>query len=50
MGLTALGLFMTCLQVFLLRRVNAKRAEMIKNGALDQPELGDANPHFKYWL
>jgi hypothetical protein len=35
------------LQAYILRRNNAQRQIAIANGALDQPELGDHNPHFK---
>lgn len=33
-----------------LRSINAKRAIMVQEGVLDQPELGDPNPHFVYYL
>lgn len=63
MGLTAFGLLMAMtlvsLQVCLMsskgltdqslhwRRENRKREKLVAEGALDQPELGDKNPHFR---
>lgn len=30
------------------RRENRQRDKLVAEGALDQPELGDKNPHFRY--
>jgi hypothetical protein len=42
MGLTAFGL------VLALKRINIKRERQVAEGAPDQTELGDDNPHFRF--
>lgn len=37
-------------QALLIRRENARRAALVLQGIADQPELGDDNPHWQYWL
>jgi hypothetical protein len=49
-GLTALGIFLTIGQATIYHLINKKRDEMVKNGAEDRPDLGDANPHFRFML
>lgn len=64
MGLTAFGLLMAVTlvstppphlhfpvltdQSWHWRRENKRRDKLVAEGALDQPELGDKNPHFRY--
>lgn len=65
MGLTAFGLLMAIVlvshtridcsmlknfQATHWRRENIKRDKLVAEGALDQPELGDKNPHFRLVL
>jgi hypothetical protein len=49
-GLTALGIALTVLQLVVYKRINKKREKLVAEGAPDMPELGDANPHFMYWI
>lgn len=49
-GLTALGIMLAVLQLVVYGRINAKRDKLVAEGAPDMPELGDANPHFRYWI
>ncbi|OCF36238.1 hypothetical protein I316_02111 [Kwoniella heveanensis BCC8398] len=46
-GLSGLGAIVTVATALALRIINRKRETLVMNGAADQPELGDANPHFK---
>jgi hypothetical protein len=47
MGLTAVGLLTAIVMALYWRRENARRDKLVAEGALDQPELGDKNPHFR---
>ena len=38
------------LQALILMRINKNREKLIAEGAEDLPELGDKNPHFRYFL
>lgn len=49
-GCTALGLFITIATALVLKMQNKRKERLVMEGALDQPELGDKNPHYTYWL
>ncbi|KAM0755613.1 MFS general substrate transporter [Meredithblackwellia eburnea MCA 4105] len=49
-GLTALSMVITATQAMALKRINEKRRVLVAQGAEDQPELGDENPHFVFYL
>ncbi|ORY78469.1 major facilitator superfamily domain-containing protein [Leucosporidium creatinivorum] len=49
-SLSILSIIITALHAFALRRINARRAELVAAGAADQQELGSDNPHFKFML
>jgi hypothetical protein len=48
MGLTAFGLVLAIFMTFSLKRINIKRERQVAEGAPDQTELGDDNPHFRF--
>ncbi|KAI1778465.1 major facilitator superfamily domain-containing protein [Hypoxylon cercidicola] len=47
---TLVSIVCTLFLRFMLLRENAKKREAIAQGAPDQPELGDRNPHFLYYV
>lgn len=49
-SLSLLSIIITTLHAFALRRINARRAELVAAGAADEPERGSDNPHFRYML
>ena len=49
LGLTVMSMCCAILLTVMLRRENARRRELVAQGAADQPELGDMNPHFMYF-
>ncbi|XXH04237.1 hypothetical protein Hte_010651 [Hypoxylon texense] len=49
-GISLVSVCCTLFLRFMLARENAKKKEAIAQGAPDQPELGDRNPHFLYYL
>lgn len=49
-GITLVSICCTLFLRFMLIRENAKKIEAIAQGAPDQPELGDRNPHFLYYI
>ena len=49
-GMTVMSMALTAILWFFLRLGNKKKQESIANGAPDQPELGDRNSHFLYYV
>jgi MFS family permease len=49
-GMTCMSIVLTATMSFFLRKENAKKRRLIAEGAPDQPELGDRNPHFLYYV
>ncbi|KUJ14691.1 MFS general substrate transporter [Mollisia scopiformis] len=49
LGVTIMSITLTSIMSILLRRENRKKLRLIAEGAADQPELGDRNPHFLYY-
>lgn len=49
LAFSVLSLVLTVFLSLMLKRENKRRDELISQGARDQPELGDENPHFKYF-
>ncbi|KAF1990633.1 MFS general substrate transporter [Aulographum hederae CBS 113979] len=50
LGMICLSIICTLVLAFFLRRGNAVKRRLIAEGAPDQPELGDRNPHFLYHI
>jgi len=48
-GMTILSIILTAVTSFFLRLGNREKRRLIDEGALDQPKLGDRNPHFFYY-
>ncbi|OXH22188.1 high-affinity nicotinic acid transporter [Cryptococcus neoformans] len=49
-GVTIMSICFTCILMFIAWIRNKKKREAISAGASNQPELGDANPHYMYFL
>ncbi|KAK4704174.1 hypothetical protein P7C70_g2033, partial [Phenoliferia sp. Uapishka_3] len=49
-ALTLLSMVITTFHALALKRINRHRAALVAAGAPDQPELGDDNPHFVFYL
>ncbi|KAK8864132.1 hypothetical protein IAR55_001378 [Kwoniella newhampshirensis] len=49
-AMTAMSIILTFALWYIAKTRNAKKRELVAAGAPDQPELGDANPHYTYFL
>lgn len=49
-GMTVMSMSLTVIVAFFIVQGNKKKRQLIAEGAPDQPELGDRNPHFLYYL
>lgn len=49
-GMTVMSMALTTAMSILLRRENREKSRLVAEGAPDQPELGDRNPHFLYFV
>ncbi|KAL7418642.1 High-affinity nicotinic acid transporter [Cryptotrichosporon argae] len=45
-GMTALSIICTSVNLYLIKRINQRKQAAVDDGAANQPELGDKNPHF----
>jgi hypothetical protein len=43
-------MILVTIQALLIKRENARRRELVLAGAPDEPEKGDDNVHWQYWL
>ncbi|KAI9634393.1 major facilitator superfamily domain-containing protein [Dioszegia hungarica] len=50
MGLTAVGIVTAVVLGLHFKRQNGIKRQLVAEGAPDQPELGDHNPHFQYMI
>ena len=50
MGAMIITMILTTIQSLLIKRENARRRELVLAGAPDEPEKGDDNVHWQYWL
>lgn len=50
LGVSIMSMGCLFLLRFVLKRENKKKRELIAQGAPDEPELGDRNPHFLYYI
>ncbi|RFU30936.1 hypothetical protein B7463_g5423, partial [Scytalidium lignicola] len=48
-GMTIMSMTLTVIMSYFLRLGNKEKRRLIAEGAPDQPELGDRNPHFFYY-
>ncbi|RDW69978.1 hypothetical protein BP5796_08375 [Coleophoma crateriformis] len=49
LGMTIMSICLTLFTTFMLRRANKEKLRLIAEGAPEQPELGDLNPHFLFY-
>ncbi|KAL3425920.1 major facilitator superfamily transporter [Phlyctema vagabunda] len=49
LGMVLMSMCCTGFTSFMVRRANVEKRRLVAEGAPDQPELGDANPHFYYY-
>lgn len=49
-GLCVIGMGSVTLLMWYYNRENAKKRALVEAGAPDQPELGNDNPHFMYYI
>ncbi|KAF8857021.1 MFS general substrate transporter [Acephala macrosclerotiorum] len=50
LGMTIMSITCTAITTIGVRRENKVKLKLIEEGAPDQPELGDRNPHFLYYV
>ncbi|KAK5115895.1 hypothetical protein LTR62_000351 [Meristemomyces frigidus] len=49
-GMTVMAICLTAVNAWVVIISNRRKREQIAQGALDQPELGDRNPHFLFYV
>ena len=49
-GMTCMSMCMTMLNMWIVIAGNRRKRQQIAEGAIDRPDLGDANPHLEYYL